>query len=269
MEWGRIVVPVAGWTGDARVLAAGVRVAQSFDAELVAAFAPPDPTELTPWLGEGFVGGVQASALESLKEAASEGERAAREALEATPYAKTRFVTLNTPVWRCMAVECRLADLVIFGDDAARGRGPFADTFEQVLMEERAAVMVARGPDEPFGPVVVAWDGSEPASRAARRAAPLLRRAHSVIVAGSPAPDQPCAIEQLGKYYATRGIRSVTRTLEREGDAADEILDIARAAGAGLIVSGAFGHSRLREFVFGGVTRTFLHSDGPALFLAH
>ena len=273
MDWGRIVVPVTGGGLDAEALAVGVRTAERFKAELAVIYAPPDPSQLTPWLGEGVVGGVQVQAIETLREAAHEGEGVVRAEFEALSYPNKQFQVLETPVWRAMAVECRLADLVIFGAAAARGEGPLAETFELVLMEERAAVLVARagpaGAADPFGPALVAWDGGEPASRAARRAVPLLRHASSVTIAGAPPADRRCALEQLQAYYVLRGIKAAIQPLNRVGDMAPVLMQAAQDASATLMVAGAFGRSRLREFVFGGTTRALLHAEAPSLFVAH
>jgi nucleotide-binding universal stress UspA family protein len=269
MEWGRILVPLAGVAEDAEALAAGAAIAARFEAELAAVYAPPDPTELAPWLGEGFVGGVQASAIESLREAGAEGEGLARATFEAEAYASKTFKALKPPVWRAMALECRLADLVVFDDRPAKGKGPFAETFEQVLMEERAATLISRSGADPFGTAVVAWDGGEPASRAARRAVPLLRRAKRVLIVGAPLSERPCDLGQLQAYYAARGLEAEARALDKAPDMAAPILQVASDEGAGLLVAGAFGRSRLREFIFGGTTRALLHADGPSLFVAH
>lgn len=269
MEWGRIAVPIVGADADHRVLQAGALIAGRFEAELAAIYLPPDPAELTPWLGEGFVGGVQAGALESLREAAIEGERAASAAFDALAYPRKSFLALNSPVWRSAAIECRMADLVVFDDASAKGRGPLAESFQQILMEERAATFVARTGQNPFGTAVVAWDGGEPASRAARRAVPLLRQASRVIIVGAPVGDRPCRLEQLQAYYEARGLEAQTRPLERTHDIAPALVKAAHDEGAGLLVAGAFGRSRLREFVFGGTTRALLHAERPSLFLAH
>jgi nucleotide-binding universal stress UspA family protein len=176
---------------------------------------------------------------------------------------------LESPVWRSAAVQCRLADLVVFNELGARGRGPFAETFEQVLIEERAAVLVARG-SVLTGAAVVAWDGSDGASRAARRALPLLRCCRRVLIAGAPPNETPCELAQLQAYFALRGLDSEIRPFERHGqDAGAQILELAETEGASLIVAGAFGKSRLREFIFGGTTRALLHAERPSLFLAH
>lgn len=267
-EWGRIAVPVAGLDGDAERLAAGASVAKRFGAELAAVFAPPDPGEVTPWLGEGFGGGMQLGVAEALQDAAKLGEAAARSAFHALDYARKAFVRLESPVWRSVAVQCRLADLVVFNDKGARGRGPFAETFEQVLIEERAAILVARGGDLE-GTAIIAWDGSDGASRAARRSVPLLRHARRIVIAGAP-DETPCDLVQLQAYLDLRGLRADLHPLERSGaDAGARILDLARSEDAGLIVAGAFGKSRLREFIFGGTTRDLLYADRPSLFLAH
>lgn len=268
MEWGRVTAPLSGSEQDRPVLEAAASVAARFEAQVAAVYCPPDPAELTPWLGEGFVGGVQVAAIESLKDAAVEGERNARAVFDKLAYPNKAFTSVVSPVWRGLALEVRLSDLVVFEDGAAKGKGPFSGAFEQVLMEERAAVFVNRGGD-PFGTAVVAWEGGEPASRAARRAAPMLRRCRRVVITGAPVPDRPCDLRSLQAYYAARRIASEVLPLERGGDVVDAILKVVENENASLLVAGAFGHSRLREFIFGGATRAILQAPKPSLFLAH
>ena len=64
------------------------------------------------------------------------------------------------------------------------------------------------------------------------------------------------------------GERTRSAHRQRRGGAR-RLLAAAKAAGADLLVAGAFGHPRLREFIFGGATRTFLNADSPSLFLSH
>jgi nucleotide-binding universal stress UspA family protein len=64
-------------------------------------------------------------------------------------------------------------------------------------------------------------------------------------------------------------VASELEVLNANGEAAPLLLAAAKAAGADLLVAGAFGHPRLREFIFGGATRTFLNADSPSLFLSH
>ena len=71
-----------------------------------------------------------------------------RSALSACPYAKTRFVSLQTPVWAGLSAEGRLSDVVVFANEAARGRGPLAEPFQQMVAD-------AQEPKCPFQVVIV------------------------------------------------------------------------------------------------------------------
>ena len=74
--------------------------------------------------------------------------------------------------------------------------------------------------------------------------------------------------DHRGYSLTAHGVKAEPQRLERS-DPAAALIRLAAETGAGLIVAGAFGHARLREFIFGGVTRNLLHADGPSLFLSH
>src|ERR1700679_1815134 len=98
-SWARVMVPGGGGGPGGGVLAAGGVLAKPFQAELAAVYAPADVADLMPWMGEGFMGGVQVTAVQSLKEAAAEGEKAARAACDAIGYGSKTFTALASPVW--------------------------------------------------------------------------------------------------------------------------------------------------------------------------
>lgn len=266
--WARMTVPVAGASDDAPVLEWAARLAEVFGAELNVVFAPPDPAELSPWLGEGFMGTVQMTTIDSVRSAGEEGEHRARKQFDALTYERSTFTTLNSPVWQDLALEARLSDLVVFGDGSAKGRGLLAEAFTQVLMEERCGVFVARTAFDPTGVAVVAWDGKEPSSRAARRAVPLLKRASKVVIAGAPLGDQTPELERLGAYYQAHGIEAGYERLPK-GDICQLLTDTCARHGADYMVAGAFGRSRIREFTFGGTTRHLLQKTSLNLYMAH
>ena len=187
IPWARIMAPVAGAFGDGAVIEAASVLAAPFDAELAAVFAPADVADLMPWMGDGFMGGVQVAAVESLKEAAAEGLKAARAAFAACAYPNKRFIALESPVWSSLSMHSRLSDVVVFGSDAARGRGPLAQAFQQMIAAEQRPVVVARPGLDPAGVMAVAWDGGKEASRAMRTALPLLQRARAVHIVASAA----------------------------------------------------------------------------------
>ena len=216
------------------------------------------------------MGGVQISAIESLKEAAVDGERVARAACDACGYARTQFTSLQSPVWAGLAMESRLSDVVMFEQEAACGRGPLAEAFQQIVADEQRPVIVAREGLKLDGTVAIGWDGGKEATRAARKATPLLEKARRVVIMGAPAASsRTFDLSRLQQFLAGRGVKAETQVLEGSTDAGHLLLDAARQAGADILVAGAFGHTRLREYIFGGTTRTLLNSDGPSLFLSH
>jgi nucleotide-binding universal stress UspA family protein len=270
MSWARIMAPLAGAQSDRGLLASAATLAAAFDAELACIHAPADMADLMPWMGEGFMGGVQVTALESLKEAAVEGARAVGVMAAEIGYGRTRIISLDSPVWAGLAMEGRLSDVIVFDDAAARGKGPLAEAFQQLVADEQRPVVVARPGLKVGGVAVVAWDGGKEASRALRTALPLLQKASSVIVAGAPeASSRHFDLSRMTDFLAARGVKATSQALKGSGDAAGLLLGVARDVGADFLVAGAFGHPRLQEFIFGGTTRSLLNGEGPSLFLSH
>lgn len=266
--WSRISVPVSGSAGEDVTLGLAAMIAGGFQAQLNVLFAPPDPAELAPWLGEGFMGTVQISTLDTLKQAAEESELVARTQFGALAYANKTFASLASPVWQDMATETRLSDLVVFGDASAKGQGLLSEAFQQVLMEERAGVFVARSAFDLGGTAVVAWDGKEPSSRAARRAVPLLKKAARIVIVGAPVGDNPADLTRLAGYYEAHGLTVDIDQLAK-GEIMPLLCDACERHGADYMVAGAFGRSRLREFAFGGTTRALLYNTHLNLYMAH
>lgn len=266
--WSRISVPVSGAATEVLALQLAAQIAAGFGARLNVLFAPPDPAELAPWLGEGFMGTVQMSTIDSLKVAAEESEAVARAHFEALTCPGKAFTVLNSPVWQDLAMETRLSDLVVFGENSAKGQGLLSEAFQQVLMEERAGVFIARKAFDLKGTALVAWDGKEPSSRAARRATPLLKKASRVVIIGAPIGDNPADLQRLADYYGAHGIAAAIDPLPK-GDILPLLLDANARHGADYMVAGAFGRSRLREFAFGGTTRALLHTTQLNLYMAH
>jgi nucleotide-binding universal stress UspA family protein len=270
VDWAKIMAPLSGGEGDRRIVAAAAALAEPFGAELACVHAPADVADLIPWMGDGFMGGVQATALESIRQASAEGAVAAKAAVEACAYGRKSFVSLKSPVWAALAMQGRLADVLVFDDASARGKGPLAEAFQQVVAGEQRPTIVARPGLGVGGVVAVAWDGGKEASRAMRTALPLLQKATDVIVLTAPAASpRNFNPDLLLAYLEARGVKAEIQALEGGGDPAPALIKAARDAAAQILVSGAFGHPRLQEFIFGGATRTFLAAEGPSLFLSH
>jgi nucleotide-binding universal stress UspA family protein len=122
---------------------------------------------------------------------------------------------------------------------------------------------------ETDAPVLVAWNGSAEAAAAMRMALPLLRLASDVHLL-EVEEDSARYPRDLGARYLSRhGIEPEILQLPARGGVADTIRRTADALGAGLIVMGAYGHSRLRELLLGGVTRSLVADCPVPLLLAH
>lgn len=271
--WARIMAPLAGGPGDSAVIATAAAVAAVFEAELAGVYAPADLTELAPWVGDGFVGGgAPVAALETLREAAAEGERVARAALANQGYSRKTFTALESPVWAGLGLESRLSDLVVFNTKATgRGLSSLGDAFRQVLADEQRPVLIANRPPAIGGVVAVAWDAGKESTRAVRTAMPMLQRAREVVVLTAPnATPREFPPERIIDFLRERGVQARLQTLEGTHDAAALLLDATHKIRAELLVAGAFGHPRLQEFIFGGVTRNLLNAaNAPPLFLSH
>jgi nucleotide-binding universal stress UspA family protein len=123
-----------------------------------------------------------------------------------------------------------------------------------------------------FDRVMVCWDGSRSAARAVGDAMPLLERAKSieiVIVGDRPkSKEMPGAdiAQHLARYNAKVRVEEIVVS---DLDAANAILSHAADSSADFMVMGGYGHSRLREFVLGGVTRTMLATMTIPTLMSH
>ena len=121
--------------------------------------------------------------------------------------------------------------------------------------------------------VTVCWDGSRAAARAIADAMPLLTRAGRVevfIVANERGKHDEIEGADIATHLARHGLKvQVERTALGDIDVADIILSHAADAGSDFIVMGGYGHSRLREFVLGGVTRSIFRSMTAPVLMSH
>jgi nucleotide-binding universal stress UspA family protein len=168
-----------------------------------------------------------------------------------------------------------LADLVVISHESLAAVPVARAAFGQVLLQQRAPVLLARGDAETLGdPVVIAWDGSAEAGRAVRQALPLIAMASATLAVQCRAGlDREAANPSFGPllaYLVAHAAGTATTETIETGPEGPAILQAAARRNAGLIVAGAWGHTRVREAMFGGATRALLDAiDGPSLLLAH
>jgi nucleotide-binding universal stress UspA family protein len=185
---------------------------------------------------------------------------------------------LYTAIAEALATHTRYADVVILGQaDPEDTVLPRYLPEEVTLASGRPTLVIPYiGPQATLGQrVTVAWDASREAARAVNDALPILTRAQAVnVVAVNPREkpfghgEQPGA--DIAVHLARHGIKvEVQRIESRDVDVANIILSHVADQSSDLLVMGAYGHSRLRELVLGGVTRTILHDMTVPVFMAH
>jgi nucleotide-binding universal stress UspA family protein len=170
----------------------------------------------------------------------------------------------------------RRFDLAIIGQSQ-----PEMSTMDQIIGETtlfesgRPMIMVPYIQREPFkiDRVMICWDGSRVAARAVADAIPLLGksgRVEIVIVTNERGKQYDIEGGDIGRHLARRGLKvDIHRIPGGDIDVADALLSHAADSGADFMVMGGYGHSRLREFVLGGVTRSIFQSMTVPVLLSH
>ncbi|MCW7540899.1 universal stress protein [Aquabacterium sp. A7-Y] len=177
-----------------------------------------------------------------------------------------------------MVQQARSCDLTVIGqtDREARDTAVQPDFPERLILQAGRPVLVLprRGSFAGLGQkVLVAWNGSREAARALCDALPLLRRAGEVHLQYF---DSPSGTELLGSrlddscaWLARQGVAAQGHIDVTNIDAGEALLSKAAHQGADLIVMGAYGHTRLSEFLLGGVTRTLLAQMTVPVLMSH
>ena len=167
------------------------------------------------------------------------------------------------------------ADLLVLGqrdgDDPAAGELP-ADFVPSVLVEcgKPALIVPYAGAIAPIGhTVLIAWKETRESARAVAAALPWLTRAQSVhAVCYGEAAD--ASLHSLQDYLKAQGVSvAVHSGGPQEGNAGENLLSTAADLNADLLVMGCYGHSRAREWVLGGATRTILQSMTLPVLMSH
>jgi nucleotide-binding universal stress UspA family protein len=117
--------------------------------------------------------------------------------------------------------------------------------------------------------IVIGWKDVREARRAVHDGLPLLTRAEEVLIVSSGGDSR--GARDVGAYLGCHGIDAhiLAPPVSPVGSTADELVRIAQGEGADLIVSGAYGHNRAREWVFGGVTHDLLHHSPLCCLMSH
>lgn len=253
-----------------------IRLARQHDAHLVALHA------LAPFEPPGYVMAEMGPAIIEAQRrvAATEMARTEAEFTKQASAAGLRNIEWRTAIddpVEAMTLHARYADLVVIGQAESSDDSHIAADFpERLVLAAGRPVLVlpSVGSFATIGKrILVAWNPSREATRAITDAIPLLRLADNVhVMAVNPKAGEHGTVPgaDIGLYLARHGVRVEIKTDHgAEIDVGNELLSRAADLDADLIVMGAYGHSRLKEWVLGGATRTILESMTAPVLMSH
>ena len=279
MAYKDLLVHVDDTRSCAARLQAAVDLAVAHEAHLTGVYIIADPSPAVFATGH-----VPPELLDSLQQRTRErAEGALARFAEVAGRNQISFETrldrvLYTEVADTLATNARYADLAIVGQADPDDGDVARDLPEEVTLSSGRPSLVIPyiGPAATLGQrVTVAWDASREAARAVNDALPILQRAQAVgVVTVNPREgpfghgEEPGA--DIALHLARHGVKVEVQRIEaRDLDVANVHPVAHRRRGSDLLVMGAYGHSRLRELVLGGVTRTILHDMTVPVFMAH
>ena len=285
-----ILVPATGKDTDAAGFAVALPIARAFAAHIDALHVRVDPVEVAVAMSTEGSGGVLLEGLiEDITRDADAGENKARSGFvefcvreglslaeapggaEAKPSAQFHVETGQEARW--MAVYGMTSDVIVAsrgkpGDDAVA-----RSTLEALLLETGRPLLIpgySPAQSAVAERIAVAWKPTPQAARAVALAVPFLAHAKQVAVLTVEEEEgRRDDADRLVRYFAWHGVRaSAERLAPGPGGAAETLLAAARAK-ADLLVMGGYGHTRLREWVFGGFTQRVLTESPVTVLMAH
>jgi len=258
-----------------RVLDFVLPLAATWEAHIIGIHAEPMPVDYSSGLGFPDVGIIEAAT-----EAAEERTAAVRAAFEgrigqAASHEWQQLTNISGDSAYGGLSLARCADLVVVAQRDPHVHSADGANLDATIYESGRPVLVvphAGAASAGFARVLVSWNGSREAARAAFDALPLIIEAESTEVflidpeAHAGAAESASA---LAASLARHGAKVSVATAESHGSSIEEVVrGRVAATGADLVVLGAYSHSWLRELLFGGVTRSVLQSMPIATFVS-
>lgn len=253
-----------------------ISVARMFDAKIAGVAMCYVPAIL--------MSGMETVPVDWIESLRNESARAANEAIgrfkeaaaKADLPAEAQVIgTATEGIPRTFGQIARTFDLAIVAQTESQAASSTGLAAEATMFESGRPVIVVPSIQKEgikLGSIIVCWDGSRTAARALADAMPLLERANSieVINVGDGGREVQESLAAVGRHLARHNLTASTKALVADGsDVANVILSHAADLSADLIVMGGYGHSRLREFVLGGVTHSILDTMTVPVLMSH
>lgn len=258
-------------------LAAATNLARRLDAHITALYVTAPAQMPAAIVGRGASAAYLAEAVSIAREKTAAVQAKVAEVSEREGVTIELHVVDGEPI-DVIKVESRFADIAIIGQNPAFVTDEVValHPLEQLPLSAACPCLVMPyGRPQPASVgrrALIGWKNTHTTARAMHEAVPLLESADSVILLTIAEADDPkdSSVESAARFLRRHGINVEVRHHEGDGDdAGPALLAAAQAMDADLLVMGAYGHTRWRELVFGGVTdHVFRHMTLPVL-LAH
>lgn len=181
---------------------------------------------------------------------------------------------MQSSVLSDISEHVRCADIIVMGQHDAEAR--VGELTADIIMAAGRPVLVV--PDEAMpdvldGDMAVAWDGSRESARAAFDALPLLKRAKAVHIVSVQRKGKDDAITLgggvLAMSLARHGVKAEAGVVTSTEPVGETLMKFAKEKNCGLLVMGCYGHSRLKESLFGGATQGILQNMPMPVLMSH
>jgi nucleotide-binding universal stress UspA family protein len=284
-----ILVPVVGSASDLSVFTSALAVARACKAHLDFLYTGLDAVTIGALLSlEGTSAKLIADLIQRIEREADQRERQAKQLFESfckteqlAPAAGPASEPVPSATWFSeigsepdrVTEYARTADLLVIGRPEA-SESVRSETLEAALLKSGRPLLIPTAIPITALPatIVIAWKGTQEAARAVTAAMPLLSMAKQIIimtvVEGESGSEQE-ATSRLMTCLRWHGFPVAVRRLEPIEDNPTETLLAAAREEAALLVMGGYGHSRLREWIFGGFTQRVLREAEVPVFIAH
>jgi len=276
MSYKTILVHIDSGKHTEKRLAVAINLTKKYDAYLVGLYV------FSAYIPPGYIMAQMGAEIEAAQnkiavESMSRAEEVFRKQTSAAGLHDIEWQTSYTEPVHAMSLCAQYADLVVIGQsDSKDDSGVDMDFPERlVLTAGRPVLILPNAGDFPtIGKrIIVAWNGSQEAMRAISNATPFLSSADKVyvmVVNSETSMKDIIQSENMVHYLERLGIQAEVKDLHGiEIDVGEELLSSASDLSADLIVMGCYGHSRLREWVLGGATRTILESMTVPVLMSH
>lgn len=253
---------------------AAITLAEKFDSHITGLYAKRTIDQV--FYGEAYTEMVIAAMTEYREKETADVTKLFNDRLKLR-YAKSDLKIEKFQEDRSFGTHANLADLIVTAQhDSTTQISNKNNQPEHLVMSSGRPVLVVPyiGFPKTMGDhVMVAWDKSREATRAVHDALPILKKAKSVSVfsvTDRRTGEQEAVGADLAEHLARHDVNVETKPVVSENlSVADYMLSSASDLDIDMIVMGAYGHSRLREYTFGGTTRSILKSMTVPVFMAH